>query len=750
MGSPANFPSRLPPIVPNQVSKQGAKEESTQISKPKSTSIPSAQPIFKPEAKAQASKHHTAARTWTNLSPNAETSPLDHPEHDETYEGTALLSTTEAPLLEEQLEQDETIEGTALLSTMEKVIVDQTVNQKGSVLGDDILAQGYNPLNETAPFEKATIIADFQEEVNRLKKSMTLSARFWRWIKGEKSLFTPERILKISQLANDILVKHGGGNNSYFVQSMADFKKALPKLKFNVSPFTAENKMPKAVQGLLSPKLQELRVKKDSLNALKNDLLAIRAKLHSREQELAAVQPVDEHGNARVAEIKAQIDEQKLVNTQQLAKLNEIQEYEKVQRKVAKAELAITLGFGQIANKGTTGTMIITDINRKPIGIFKLSTKDVPLRIKFQNFVKSWGWGQLSLLSNKSMAQPQSELASYIVSLVGKFNLAAPANLATLANKHGVFQLFISKEKSGAIAQVKEANQLLAMPEAKAQAAAAKAQAPKYVEAVSVLSKLEGRDTFTEEEVTIFQKFAIFDYLIGNLDRHEENWFVILERNPHTHQDEIKFIKAIDNANAFPKKVPKPGSAAARQRCKWRQLKIANKPWTPAAQKFLQQDVLPTIKAMTDNIDGLMPDFFEGKMKRLFEARAKHLEQVVKVANEASPRMLAPFDNKAKNRALHDFLQTQKDFLKPGPLTRMASVISRLFTDAESVKKEAEKKQAMHTKLVEISKMLKIREEWIADLEIDEAVGPKQIAEYKRTIVELQEEIERLLPQYAS
>ena len=57
-------------------------------------------------------------------------------------------------------------------------------------------------------------------------------------------------------------------------------------------------------------------------------------------------------------------------------------------------------------------------------------------------------------------------------------------------------------------------------------------------------------DTFREDELERFQKFVIEDYIIGNLDRHRDNW---LWQEDEGH---LAGIIAIDNANAFLERNP--------------------------------------------------------------------------------------------------------------------------------------------------------------------------------------------------
>ena len=52
---------------------------------------------------------------------------------------------------------------------------------------------------------------------------------------------------------------------------------------------------------------------------------------------------------------------------------------------------------------------------------------------------------------------------------------------------------------------------------------------------------------FTKNSIESFQTFALFDFLTGNMDRHDENWLIKL-----TKDGQIEQIVAIDNGNSFP------------------------------------------------------------------------------------------------------------------------------------------------------------------------------------------------------
>ena len=324
------------------------------------------------------------------------------------------------------------------------------------------------------------------------------------------------------------------------------FLKIYPKLEKN--PFSndsSQSKMPKNLQNYLSPELKKLRSEK-------------------QEQKMKVKQ--DDFTKEELIE-KAE---------------------KRTQRKILKGQFAVSLGQGIKANKGATGTLIIKDINGKPVGVHKVSEKDVPILTRIKNLLKSIFGGQLSFLSKAHLAQPRSERAAYLVSRELGFDLAPPSAEATIQGKVGVFQVFISKEKkgSGVISEVKESlkeikahleenNRLIQNEENGMDYP--KGKGPDYyIEAadigknekasgsnkIRVIDQIDSKKKgFTEAETTKFQKFTIFDYLIGNLDRHEQNWFVTVSPDK-----EITNIRAIDNANAFPKKQPGMGSLAARNR----------------------------------------------------------------------------------------------------------------------------------------------------------------------------------------
>lgn len=352
------------------------------------------------------------------------------------------------------------------------------------------------------------------------------------------------------------------------------------------SPFSATNKMPKLVQEYLSADIRNLRKEK-------------------------ALDPAKVMDDAH-----------------------------KTERKIAKGKLAIAIGHGIKQNTGSTGTLIILDVNGKPVGIHKISKKDVPLTTRIRHLFRLLIGGQMSCLSNSDLAQPMSEKAAYIVSNGLGFNLAPPSKKETLKGYAGVFQVFINKEKSqGVSADIKEAKNIIAV----------RAISPNhYRQAVDIFPELEAKEVFTEKEKTLFQKLAIFDYLIGNLDRHEENWLVTFSDD-----NEITSIKAIDNANAFPKIQPEKGKTASKHQYEWKSLKIAGEQFTPEAVEFVRNAItFNNLQKIVQEIQKNCDNFLDEDMKLLLYTRQKAIYRLVCEESGKTPAGLASYSTEDEMLAL--------------------------------------------------------------------------------------------------
>lgn len=400
------------------------------------------------------------------------------------------------------------------------------------------------------------IVAEFNDLLGQLSNEQptTFLGKVWQrlthWSLREVDQKIDKTFYDLIAKAEEIIPSLS--TNGFTQNERTQFDAGMHKLFYEIyphmdyiKPFFKTNKMPKGVEGYLSPELKRLRAEKDAnINAEKTD------------------------------------------------------EMHKTSRKIAKGELAIKLGRGIKKNKGASGTVIIKDINQKSVGVFKVSKDHLSIYDRIVNFCRSF-WGQLSCLSNQALAQPLSEYAAYLISKKLGFNLAPPSAQARINEMEGVFQVFVKHEKVGDLRI-------------------------KYQEVMEVIEKIKSKTIFTLEELTLFQKFAIFDYLIGNLDRHEENWFVTLE------DDKITHIKAIDNANSLPKKQPEKGTRAATNQYAWKELPIAKVAFTEDTVKFVKDNLKPQqienlIVELIQELDG----FLDLDMQALLRLRADVIYNLV-------------------------------------------------------------------------------------------------------------------------
>lgn len=317
---------------------------------------------------------------------------------------------------------------------------------------------------------------------------------------------------------------------------------------------------------------------------------------------------------------------------------------EKAKRQALKNELARTLGHGIEGAKGVTGTKRLRDINKKYVGIEKLGSFSGSILKVMGIFVRILVGDQNYYLSRRKNAQVESEEASYQLANLMELHDLVPTSISKIISSRSIdvqekklFQSFIKgKKKPRAVVtmvsmDVQEAH--------KSHTGSFKLVDPhrdpnKYIEFKQIMEVWNKKDKFSESEKTLFQKFILFDYAIGNLDRHAENWFVTLDAN-----GTITSIKAIDNANSFPIIAPKPG--AMRKQYQWKDLAIAKEPFTPEAKKFMENRFGKAwIVFYVTTIKKNLPNFFHGDMEKLFRQRASRIREEAKKPL-ASPASLA-------------------------------------------------------------------------------------------------------------
>lgn len=231
------------------------------------------------------------------------------------------------------------------------------------------------------------------------------------------------------------------------------------------------------------------------------------------------------------------------------------------ERRILKAGIASKMGVVTEAAGGATGTLKILDSNGKPLGVLK--SDQATNKVRLLNFFKKKKIfestrGQLSFLSQAPNAQPLSEVAAYKLNNYFGFGMAPFSTKANLLDREGIFQTWVKTEN-------KKENKTVPAD-----------QVPIF-------------DRSDEKTQTAFQKMAIFDMLIGNLDRHKENWMVEVKkgkaqaRMPKT----IEKMTAIDNANAFPVENPKKGQI--KNQFIWKEEPLADKPLTEESMELLRQ-----------------------------------------------------------------------------------------------------------------------------------------------------------------
>lgn len=243
-----------------------------------------------------------------------------------------------------------------------------------------------------------------------------------------------------------------------------------------------------------------------------------------------------------------------------IEKLDEVRS----RRRIIKAKVADHYGFASEKAKGATGTVFVTDINGKKLGVFK--SDKVSGWTRTLNWFKRNTRGQLRYLSDKPLAQPLTEVLAYRLNNHFGFGIAPhTAKTNALFGTEGVFQLLARPgDKESNV--VKDADEVGA----------------------------GNFDLDDRESIDQFQKLVLFDILLGNLDRHDENWMVEVERD----EVNVKIIKltAIDNANSFPKENP---SEKLKNQFAWCEHPLANYP--------LSENTIALIESMeTKGIDGFI------------------------------------------------------------------------------------------------------------------------------------------------
>jgi len=167
-------------------------------------------------------------------------------------------------------------------------------------------------------------------------------------------------------------------------------------------------------------------------------------------------------------------------------------------------------------------------------------------------------YNQAYYVDTEGVAPAQAEEAAYIVATrIGFGDLVPPTQVMKLGDVAGSFQLMAKKEPDLLMSDFSK-----------------------------IAVDFENREKYTDDEIQMFQIFAVFDYLINNLDRHNRNWLVQYTNEGGNVQ--LRKIHAIDHDRSFVHTTP-DSYRGLRNHYKWRNLKIAKEPMTRQTKEFILQ-----------------------------------------------------------------------------------------------------------------------------------------------------------------
>ncbi|PJD97658.1 MAG: hypothetical protein CK425_03250 [Parachlamydia sp.] len=363
---------------------------------------------------------------------------------------------------------------------------------------------------------------------------------------------------------------------------------------------TEENLIAKGFTKKQVQQIQEFEVKTRTL-FLKKLKPLIQQKAEFR--DLLNNQVVQGHLNAKLKKLRE--EKQKGIPVEKQRK-------HKLKRQIEKAKLTAEFGLLKSTSRGKTGAHFVEWVSKKSsaetytkIGIFKVSNKDTDWNVRLKNMMKRLFFGQLFYLNKKKLAQSKAEVAAYQVSRFLGFSITPESRVVTLGGKIGTMQLYLNG----------------------------------YHEAAKFTHLFGKKDNFSEQGWRQFQEMTLFDYLIGNLDRHNENLLIKFDAAGKIHE-----IKAIDNANSFPEKnFNRFIKIASRNQYKWRRFQVAKEEFDPTLRAQMHFNTSPQkMDELVSSLHDKLPGFLSPKMEKLLRQRAEVL-YALSQNEKLSPHTLAKF-----------------------------------------------------------------------------------------------------------
>jgi len=198
-------------------------------------------------------------------------------------------------------------------------------------------------------------------------------------------------------------------------------------------------------------------------------------------------------------------------------------------------------------------------------------------------------------LETKSKTGIQAEEAVFIFSETLGLDLVPPTKVTQFRHVEGSFQLMVPQVEGFCVEEFKKIRNLY-----------------------------QTKSRYTSEEIQLFQYFAVFDVLIGNLDRHDRNWFVAYKKEGS--RITIYKIFAIDHDRCFIRQNPS-SILAMRSQYAWRDCSISREPMTHETKRFIQNNLQQEqVKKVVETVNKEIMGFFTRRsMERTYQ-RVKVLQ----------------------------------------------------------------------------------------------------------------------------
>jgi hypothetical protein len=148
------------------------------------------------------------------------------------------------------------------------------------------------------------------------------------------------------------------------------------------------------------------------------------------------------------------------------------------------------------------------------------------------------------------------------------------------------------------------------------------------VATIAVASRLDNPNTSpTEKETILFQKMASLDFILGNVDRHAENWMVKTDL-----EGQITKIILIDNGSSIPRKYTTGGmdyftKMAAHNQYNWATFISSDKPFDQEVSDFIKGIDEKALDDVFNYLDSDHPGYLSQSMKRGVQERLRILKK---------------------------------------------------------------------------------------------------------------------------